>query len=66
MKEYNEYVTAINKIFNHIEKMKVGWDNLDNKNYISSIEEYKKIVSSCAEKFKSTTDSSLEVLGNDR
>lgn len=42
--DYNKYATAINKIFESINKMKTAWDNPDNLNYISKIEEYKEIV----------------------
>ena len=52
MTEYNQYVTAVNKIFYNLEKMKTGWNHLDNLNYIDSIEEYKQIVASAAEIFK--------------
>ena len=37
MNEYNQYVTAINKIFDYLAKMKVGWNSLDNRNYIEKI-----------------------------
>ncbi len=52
MSEYNRYVTAINKIFYNLEKMKAGWNYLDNLNYIDSVEEYKQIVASKADDFK--------------
>lgn len=52
MNEYNQYVTAVNKIFDYLAKMKAGWKSLDNANYIESIEEYKQIVINEAEKFK--------------
>ena len=52
MDDYNSYVTAVNKIFDYLEKMKAGWDALDNKNYISSIEEYKNVVISKAAEMK--------------
>lgn len=44
MSEYNQYITAVNKIFDYLSKMKVGWDGLDNINYIASIEEYRQVV----------------------
>ena len=70
MSEYNEYVTAVNKIFDYLNKMKAGWTSADNKNYIESIEEYKKVVIESANKFNKTNPSnnnqeSLEALGND-
>lgn len=52
MSEYNQYITAVNKIFDYLSKMKVGWDALDNSNYISSIEEYREVVISSLELFK--------------
>lgn len=52
MSEYNQYITAVNKIFDYLSKMKVGWDNLDNLNYIDSIEEYRQVVISSLELFK--------------
>lgn len=52
MSEYKEYVTAINKIFDYLAKMKVGWNNQDNLNYIESIEEYREVVVGSAELLK--------------
>ena len=70
MSEYNQYVTAVNKIFDYLAKMKAGWDNSDNFSYIESIEEYKEIVISSVELFKNTSlpkpkNESLEALGDD-
>lgn len=67
MSDYNAYVTSINKIFDYLSKMKVGWSSLDNKNYIESIEEYKQVVVQNAEKFKDEVQApeALEALGND-
>lgn len=66
MSDYNIYVTSINKIFDYLSKMKVGWSSLDNKNYIESIEEYKKVVVANAEALKTDTkDEVVEALGND-
>ena len=78
MQEYNQYVTAINKIFDYLEKMKAGWKSMDNENYIGNIEEYKQIVINEAENFKGkqsapapaqleeTPAENLEALGDDR
>ena len=52
MHDYNQYVTAINKIFDYIEKMKAGWDNQDNMNYIEKIEAFQTTVTGCASEFK--------------
>jgi hypothetical protein len=68
MSDYNAYVTSINKIFDYLSKMKVGWSSLDNKNYIESIEEYKQVVVQNAEKFKTEVPQEtkpVEALGND-
>ena len=54
MSDYNQYVTSINKIFDYLAKMKAGWNNLDNQNYIESIEEYKQTVINNAEVLKKT------------
>lgn len=52
MSDYNAYVTAVNKIFDYISKMKAGWNSQDNINYIESIEEYKTAVIGNADIFK--------------
>lgn len=72
MSDYNQYITSINKIFDYLAKMKAGWNNLDNLNYIESIEEYKRTVINNADTFintkvekKSNKASNLETLGND-
>ena len=72
MKDYNQFVTSINKIFDYLEKMKTGWNNQDNLNYIESIEEYKQDVIRTAELIKSPPTvqqeqipETLEALGND-
>lgn len=70
MTEYNQYVNAVNKIFDYLAKMKAGWNSLDNFNYIENIEEYKQVVINSAEAFKTAQPTpkkphSLEELGND-
>ena len=60
MTDYNDYITAVNKIFDYLAKMKAGWNNMDNMNYIESIEEYKDKVISNAEKFKQPAPVSVE------
>ena len=81
MSEYKEYVTAVNKIFDYISKMKAGWSSQDNINYIETIEEYKSTVANSVNLFKkeeateqpqaqsqvqqSQQPSRLEALGND-
>ncbi len=68
MSEYNEYVTAINKIFDYLAKMQAGWNSQDNYNYIESINEYRQVVANYAQTFKNPAPVSTvspEVLGND-
>ena len=70
MSDYNQYVTAVNKIFDYLAKMKIGWSSIDNNNYIETIEEYKNIVTKSAEQFKQQASNniskdSLEALGDD-
>lgn len=79
MSEYKEYVTAVNKIFDYIAKMKAGWNSTDNINYIETIEEYKSVVANSVNLFKNNDNnqttsqktsnpqqsSGLEALGND-
>ena len=60
MDDYNRYVTAVNKIFDYLEKMKAGWNNIDNKNYIDSIDEFKGVVTSKANEFKKAPTVVLE------
>lgn len=73
MSDYNKYITAINKIFDYLAKMKAGWNSVDNRNYIASIEDYKDIVTSNLNAFKQPSqvsrpkeeNNNLEALGND-
>ncbi len=69
MSDYNDFVTSVNKIYDYLSKMKIGWNSQDNINYIESIEEYKKIISMKADEFKQPPKEdnieSLEALGND-
>ena len=70
MSDYNQYVTAVNKIFDYLSKMKVGWNNADNNNYIASIEEYKNVVSKSVDLFKNEAPpkeekEQVEALGDD-
>lgn len=41
---YNQYVNAINKIFECINKMKMAWNSTDNVANIEKIEEYRNMV----------------------
>ncbi len=69
MEEYNQYVTAVNKIFDYLAKMKAGWDSIDNFNYIESIEEYRNSVIKYANVFKEQKsppkNQDVEALGDD-
>ena len=71
MSDYNIFVTAINKVFDYLNKMKTGWKDQDNLNYIENIEEYKSTVIANANIFKNlqtqdnNSSTKLEVLGND-
>ena len=60
MDDYNRYVTAVNKIFDYIEKMKAGWNNADNKNYIDMIDEFKGVVTSKASEYRKPPTITLE------
>ncbi len=42
--DYNTYATAINKIFECINKMKTAWPSPTNIANIEKIEEYRKII----------------------
>ena len=67
MEDYTQYVTAVNTIFDLLDKMKTGWNNIDNNNYIETIEEYKNIVIENAPKFKQEPPKEdTETLENDR
>lgn len=41
MKEYNQYVNAVNKIYELVSKLK-KWNDPDNQNYIENIERHKQ------------------------
>lgn len=71
MSQYNQFASAINKIYEDLQKMKDGWNNQDNHNYIDSIEEYKQMVSNVSELIKNNDsgptkiNDDMEALGND-
>ena len=60
MSEYNQYITAVNKIFDYLSKMRVGWNGQDNLNYITSIEEYKQVVINSLSLFKKSSEDKKE------
>lgn len=51
MSEYNQFVLAVNKIFEITAKMKQGWKDGDNINIADSIEESKTTVVEAAKIF---------------
>lgn len=67
MNNYNNYVDAINKIFEFLEIMKKEFNDQDNLNYISNIEEYKEAIISNAELLKTNQPKpvKVEALGDD-
>ena len=65
MDDYNRYVTAVNKIYDYLEKMKTGWNNADNKNYIDNIDDFKSIVTAKADEFKKPRTVSIEQAAED-
>lgn len=66
MSEYNQYITAINKIFDYLAKMKVGWSGQDNLNYIASIEEYKQTVINSLNIFKESSNNETNEKEDDK
>ena len=67
MNNYNNYVDAINKIFEFLEIMKKELPDQDNLSYIASIEEYKDAIIENAEIIKGTKQKPMKVeaLGDD-
>ena len=65
MDDYNRYVTAVNKIYDYLEKMKAGWNNMDNKNYIDNIDNFKSVVTAKADLFKKPRTVSIEQAAED-
>ena len=52
MDDQKKYVTIINKIFECTEILKKGYNNMDNLNHISEIEEYNKAIVDGLNQFK--------------
>lgn len=67
MSDYNNFVTAVNKIFSILSTMQNNFNNPDNINYIESINEYKDSVIATADKLKKDSNQSktVEKLDND-
>lgn len=51
MSDYNQFVMAINKIFEITAKLKAGWKDQDNINIADSIEESKNTIVEAAKLF---------------
>lgn len=52
MNDYNDYVTAINKIYDFVSRVKAGWNNPDNLANIDKLDEFKSLVAESADEFK--------------
>lgn len=66
MTEYEQYVTAINKIFECTNLMKSSWSEQDNINLIENIELHKQLLIEKAQLFSNTSKPSLtEELSDD-
>ena len=65
MSDYNDYVTAVNKIFDYLNKMRAGWDSQDNISHIENIEEYKRVVVANVETFKQPAPMPREEINNE-
>lgn len=68
MSEYDQYVAAVNKIFEYITKMKSAIKDQDNQSLIENIEQYKQIIINSANLFSKNqppASNNMEELGND-
>ena len=65
MSEYNQYVDAVNKIFEHITDLKLAIMDQDNLSAIENIESYKQIVIDNAQMFSTATVNTAEVVNAD-
>ena len=70
MSEYNQFVIAVNKIFEITAKLKAGWKDQDNINIADSIEESKTAVVEASKMFNTQTQPSqapkVETLENNK
>ncbi len=62
MNEYNQYVLALNKIYDSLNIMKEKWPDTNNINYIKKIEEYKKDLVEYATMLKNSSSNKVEEL----
>ena len=58
MSDYNQFVMAVNKIFEITAKIKAGWKDQDNINIADSIEDSKATVVEAAKLFNTQTQPS--------
>lgn len=65
MNDYNDYVSAVNKIFDYLNKMRTGWNSQDNISHIENIEEYKRVVVANVETFKNPAPMPTTVENNE-
>lgn len=65
MSEYNQYVDAVNKIFEHISNLKLAIMDQDNLSAIENIESFKQIVIDNATMFSTKTNNTVKVEEND-
>lgn len=65
MNDYNDYVSAVNKIFDYLNKMRTGWNSQDNISHIENIEEYKRVVVANVETFKNPAPMPTPVENNE-
>ena len=65
MSEYNQYVDAVNKIFEHISNLKLAIMDQDNLSAIENIESFKQIVIDNATMFSTKTNNTVKVEEDD-
>lgn len=65
MSEYNQYVDAVNKIFEHISNLKLAIMDQDNLSAIENIESFKQIVIDNATMFSTSTNNTTKVEDDD-
>lgn len=65
MSEYNQYVDAVNKIFEHISNLKLAIMDQDNLSAIENIESFKQIVIDNAAMFSTKTNNTVKVEEDD-
>lgn len=65
MSEYNQYVDAVNKIFEHISNLKLAIMDQDNLSAIENIESFKQIVIDNATMFSTKTNNTVKAEDDD-